>query len=276
MLGQDNTVGLSAENPSEELWVELKDKAKDLVSKLEEGDFAQVSELIGQLNDCRDRTIYVEVGKLTRGLHEAIVNFDIDARQTLKEESDDSAGSQMANAQDRLDYVIKLTQQAADKTMDMVEEGIPLANSLGEVAAELKSDWERLKRREMSPDEFRELYHRIDQHLEKTSEGAQAIGEKFNTILMAQDFQDLTGQVITKVTHLVQEVEDRLVELMRVAGEVEELTGIVRSVESKEDTATTDKDLDSEAEGPQINADQRKDVVSGQDDVDDLLSSLGF
>jgi len=275
MLGQDNTVGLSAENPSEELWVELKDKAKDLVSKLEEGDFAQVSELIGQLNDCRDRTIYVEVGKLTRGLHEAIVNFDIDARQTLKEESDDSAGSQMANAQDRLDYVIKLTQQAADKTMDMVEEGIPLANSLGEVAAELKSDWERLKRREMSPDEFRELYHRIDQHLEKTSEGAQAIGEKFNTILMAQDFQDLTGQVITKVTHLVQEVEDRLVELMRVAGEVEELTGIVRSVESKEETQESGG-LDSEAEGPQIDAEKRKDVVSGQDDVDDLLSSLGF
>lgn len=274
MLGQDNTVGLSAENPSEEVWGELKDKAKDLVSKLEEGDFAQVSELIGQLNDCRDRTIYLEVGKLTRGLHEAIVNFDIDARQTLKEQSDDSTGSQMANAQDRLDYVIKLTQQAADKTMDMVEEGIPLANSLGQVAAELKSDWERLKRREMSPDEFRELYHRIDQHLEKTSEGAQAIGEKFNTILMAQDFQDLTGQVITKVTHLVQEVEDRLVELMRVAGEVEELTGIVRSVESKE-TAETEG-LDSEAEGPQVNADQRKDVVSGQDDVDDLLSSLGF
>ena len=73
---------------------------------------------------------------------------------------------------------------------------------------------------------------------------------------------------------LVQEVEVRLVELMRVAGEVGELTGIVCSGDDgKSDTAA---EPDAEPEGPQVNAQERSDVVSGQDDVDDLLSSLGF
>ena len=268
---QDNL--LIEDNPSEEMWDELKERARALIATLEEGDFTRASNLIEQLNDCRDRTIYVEVGKLTRGLHQAIVNFEIDARGTLGN-SQMETESRMANAQDRLDYVINLTKRAADTTMDMVEEGIPLSTELGQVATELKADWERLKRREMSPDEFRELYRRIDQHLEKTTAGTRELGEKFNTILLAQDFQDLTGQVIRKVINLVQEVEDRMVELMRVAGQVEELTGIVRSIDHNRKTPV--EGLDSAAEGPQINAEKRTDVVSGQDEVDDLLSSLGF
>ena len=269
MLEQDRAGELPEKNPSDEVWEELKDRARSLIDKLEEGDFNAASELIQQLNDSRDRTIYVEVGKLTRGLHDAIRNFDIDTSQAL----DSDGASQMANAQDRLDYVINLTQSSADKTMDMVEEGIPVAVELGKVAASLKADWERLKRREMSPDEFRALYHNIDQHLDKTSEGTSELNKKFNEILLAQDFQDLTGQVIKKVISLVQEVEDRLVELMRVAGQVEELTGIVRGTEQ---TQNETKGLDSVAEGPQIKAEERADVVSGQDEVDDLLSSLGF
>ena len=72
---------------------------------------------------------------------------------------------------------------------------------------------------------------------------------------------------------LVEEVEVKLVELMRVAGQVEELTGIVRNVDPAQ---RDDTQPDAAAEGPQVNAEERDDVVSGQDDVDDLLSSLGF
>lgn len=258
-------------NPSDEDWNELKERARLLVDSLEQGDFNQASALISDLNEKRDTTIYIEVGKLTRGLHDAIRNFDIDTSKTdgLNGES----VSQMANAQDRLDYVIKLTQKSADKTMDMVEEGIPLASELGQVARELKQDWERLLRREMDVEEFRTLYHKVDQHLLTAADSSSQLSEKFNEILMAQDFQDLTGQVIKKVITLVQEVEDRLVQLMRVAGEVEELSGILRNEEQPVEEET---ELDSAPEGPQINADARDDVVGGQDDVDDLLSSLGF
>ncbi|MFA7552880.1 MAG: protein phosphatase CheZ [Spongiibacteraceae bacterium] len=257
------------EKPSDDVWDDLKDRARTLIQKLEDGDFKGASSAIEELNEARDRSIYLEVGKLTRGLHDAIVNFDIG--QPMEGEED---ASKMTNAQDRLDYVIQLTGSSADKTMDMVEEGIPLASEIKEKAIALREDWARLLRREMNPDEFRELYHSIDEFLGFAADGSGQLNDKFNTILLAQDFQDLTGQVIKKVISLVQEVEERLVELMRVAGQIEELTGIVRSGDRTEKRLV--KGLDSEAEGPQINAENRDDVVSGQDNVDDLLSSLGF
>jgi chemotaxis protein CheZ len=263
MLGADNFEGRT------ELLVELKQRAQTLVEKLEEGDFPAAAEMIRYINEARDHSIYREVGKLTRGLHDAIVNFEIDASKAGPE-SDNF--SKIANAQERLDYVINLTQKSADKTMDMVEQGIPLAEQLGSEASLLQSDWQRFRRREMSADEFRELSHRIDQFFGQAVSHSSALSEKFNSILLAQDFQDLSGQVIKKVITLVQDVEYRLVDLMRVAGQVEQLTGIFRA--STDVEAATGADV--VAEGPQIKAHERADVVSGQDDVDDLLSSLGF
>jgi chemotaxis protein CheZ len=262
MLGVDNFEGRV------ELLDELKKRALALVERLEQGDFPGAAEVIKHINEARDRSIYREVGKLTRGLHEAIVNFDIDA---AKAGIDSANMSQMANAQERLDYVINLTQRSADKTMDMVEAGIPVAEELGSRARTLHADWQRLIRREMKPEEFRDLYHRIDEFLGQATASSEHLSEKFNAILMAQDFQDLSGQVIKRVITLVQDVEYRLVELMRVAGQVEQLTSILRPGESLQVPLR-----DVAAEGPQIKAATRADVVSGQDDVDDLLSSLGF
>lgn len=263
MLGADHSGGRV------ELLDELKERALVLVEKLEQGDFPGATEVIQRINEVRDRSIYIEVGKLTRALHDAIVNFDIDARRAS---GGDDSPSQIANAQERLDYVINLTQQAADKTMDMVEQGIPVAQQLGDTARGLHADWQRLIRREMKPDEFRSLYHRIDEFLGQAADNAGVLGEQFSAILLAQDYQDLSGQVIKRVITLVKDVEERLVELMRMAGQVEELTGIFRTVEVNPSSVAAD----IAAEGPQIKAKQRTDVVSGQDDVDDLLSSLGF
>lgn len=253
-----------------DMLADLKQRAESLVEKLESGDLPGATELIRHINDMRDRSIYHEVGKLTRALHEAILNFEIDTAAVGL--GDAMPISQMANAQERLDYVINLTQQAADKTMDLVEDGIPVAARLGEEARALHLDWQRLIRREMKPEEFRELYHRIDRFLSSASRDSAGLSDSFNGILMAQDFQDLSGQVIRKVITLVQEVEVRLVELMRMAGQVEEITGIIRTG----DKPASAKGSDIGAEGPQIKAAERADVVSGQDEVDDLLSSLGF
>src|SRR5690606_25516006 len=126
-------------------------------------------------------------------------------------------------------------------------------------------------RRELSPDQFRELYRRGDQFLGQGSDGSDDLPRKFNDILLAQDFQDLSGQVIKRVISLVQEVEERLVELMRMAGKVEEITGIFRRGEPEPQRTAAD----IRPEGPQVKG-GREDVVTSQDDVDDLLSSLGF
>lgn len=274
MLEDENKPAEVTVDSGDDVWESLKQRAADLMSRLEEKDYVSATSVIEELNELRDNTLYLEVGKLTRGLHDAIVNFDITPSNVPEGADSEESESQMANAKDRLDYVINLTQTSADKTMDMVEEGIPIASELGAQAQTLRADWGRLIRREMQPDEFRDLAKRIDGFLEQSVSGNQSVSQKLNEILMAQDFQDLTGQVIKKVITLVQDVEDRLVELMRVAGQIEELTGVVKSSENKPEDKK--EGLDSTPEGPQIRAEEREDVVSGQDDVDDLLSSLGF
>lgn len=70
---------------------------------------------------------------------------------------------------------------------------------------------------------------------------------------------------------LIRDVEQELVSLMRIASQVEEVTGI-----AKPEDGEVKPEKSTQGEGPQIHADKRDDVVSGQDDVDDLLSSLGF
>jgi chemotaxis protein CheZ len=145
---------LSTENgkSADTLFSDLKQSAEMLVQKLEEGDFKGATSMIELINAERDQSIYKEVGRLTRGIHDAIVNFHVDtSRYNLPSEDH----SQIANARDRLDYVINLTQQAADTTMDMVEQGIPVTTSLGQESAQLRKDWGRLLRREMDPSEFR-------------------------------------------------------------------------------------------------------------------------
>ncbi len=95
-------------------------------------------------------------------------------------------------------------------------------------------------------------------------------------VLMAQDYQDLTGQVIRRVIELVREVEDSLIHLLTVFGTTEDPNS--KQKEKIEEVQIMDMDPTqiSGPEGPIMNAESREDVVSSQDEVDDLLSSLGF
>ncbi len=249
--------------------VELKQCANLLVSKLQNDDFEDASALIHSLVEVRDRHIFNSVGQLTRALHNAIVNFNVDASVHGKS---DMVPSQIRDASDRLQYVISMTQEAAEKTMDRVEASAPIAMSLGQEAAILRKEWEKLRRREISKTEFSGLYDRMSDFLDQMNLGAEQLNEHLQAIILEQGFQDLTGQVLKKVIGLVTNVEKELVNLMRIAGQVEEITGLDVRGEAAEPLVVNGTD----AEGPQIHAAKRDDVVQGQDDVDDLLSSLGF
>jgi len=111
----------------------------------------------------------------------------------------------------------------------------------------------------------------MDLFLDKLSKQSDKVYRNLSDILLAQDFQDLTGQVIKRVTGLVQEVEENLVSLVAMAGKVDQITGTVHEGLEKEQQEDIER-----GEGPQMHAEERVDVVSSQDDVDDLLSSLGF
>jgi chemotaxis protein CheZ len=248
----------------------LKKHANELVASLEKGRFGDAVQLIHELNQARDRGLYQEIGKLTRELHSAIVNFQIDPNMPQAEEV-----SQITDATERLSYVVRLTENAANRTMDLVEESTPLMSGLHDEAKALSADWGRFMRREVGADEFRELARRVDGFLTRSEKETQQVSSNLNDILLAQDFQDLTGQVIKRVTQLVTEVESNLLKLVLMASHVDRFAGIEHDDESIRAEKDPQKHL-KQGEGPQIHADKREDVVSGQDDVDDLLSSLGF
>lgn len=259
-------------DPNSELVSELKACAKLLTEKLQSNQYEEASVLIQSMTQARDRHMFQSVGKLTRGLHNAIVNFHVDAdlSQTQKIEE---AG--INDASSRLQYVIQLTQQAAEKTMDMVDEASPIATNLGQEASALREEWLRLKRREMSPEEFRGLYERMNEFLMQMEVGTASLNNSLQNIVLEQGFQDLTGQVLKRVIGLIGDVEKDLVQLVFIASQVEEVTGIVTAKGDEGDIEALIEKRKHEAEGPQINK-NRQDVVSGQDEVDDLLSSLGF
>jgi len=90
---------------------------------------------------------------------------------------------------------------------------------------------------------------------------------------MAQEFQDLTGQILRRVITLVQEVEDNLVELIRLSGG--EKAEVEPGASASKETKNTEDIL--KGVGPQVpGVGDDGGAVSGQDEVDDLLSSLGF
>jgi len=245
----------------------LKDQANRLKSLVDGGDLSGALSIISELNETRDKTLYQEIGALTRSLHESIRNFRIDTENASHINSDEL--SSIDEASDRLSYVIDMTNKAANKTLDIVEETMPYASEISEEAKKLKEKWDRLQRKEMTPDEFRHLSGMMGDFLGKLSKDSDKVYENLTAILLAQDFQDLTGQVINRVTSLVKDVEENLVNLVRMAGKVDAITGTTHSIEKQESNIL-------DGEGPQMNTDKRSDVVSNQDDVDDLLSSLGF
>ncbi|MDL2424978.1 protein phosphatase CheZ, partial [Pseudomonas sp. BAgro211] len=73
--------------------------------------------------------------------------------------------SQIADATDRLSYVVTMTEKAANRTMDLVEECTPVVMHIETQAKELQEDWSRFMRRELGPEAFRDLAKRVEQFL---------------------------------------------------------------------------------------------------------------
>ncbi|ALM91447.1 MULTISPECIES: protein phosphatase CheZ [Alteromonas] len=243
------------------------EEAKKLVAYLEEGDNASANAVLEAVSMKESIELFAEVGKLTRQLHDSLNNFQIDER--IKNLTVDD----IPDAQTRLMYVIEETEKAANTTMDAVEECMPIAEVLSTRIEKIMPEWKKLMNRQLELGEFKVLCADLDELLEDGSKQSSKLTSLLTEVLMAQGYQDLTGQVIRRVIELVKEVEDSLVNMLTMFGEPEQ------SEQDKPSEAKVEKvnKIDGvEAEGPIIDADQRDDVVSGQDDVDDLLSSLGF
>lgn len=236
---------------------ELLIKARALVQEIEAGNETQVSNLLEEIGKLRESTLFQELGRMTRELHESLNSFRFDSRLT------ELAEHEIPDAKERLNYVIDMTNQAAHRTMNMVEETIPLSEQLEKLGNELTQKWQRLMRREMDAKGFKKLSQEVGEFLPLVEEHATQIHANLSEMMIAQDYQDITGQIIRRVITLVQDMENNLVNMIRISGAKIQATPAAPKSKTK-------------LEGPQINPKGREDVVDGQDNVDALLSSLGF
>lgn len=239
--------------------------ARLLVSALEAGDEGPVSDLLSSLGAQQDRSLFNELGRLTRDLHEALNSFRLDSRVV------EITHEEIPNAKERLNYVVTLTEQAAHRTLNAIEDSMPRLTTLSHRAESLSEGWAKFKRRELSVEEFRELGGSLDVFLTEVKEEVSTVSSQLSDVMLAQDFQDLTGQVIRRVIELVQEVEEGLVGIVKVASErLMKLDGKLPAETVPEDTSS------GKGFGPAVPGVDKAGIVSGQDEVDDLLSSLGF
>jgi chemotaxis protein CheZ len=236
------------------------EEAKLLVEYLESGQQVKADELIAEIQNPINSELFVEIGKLTRQLHDSLNNFQLDSRLN------DLATADIPDAQERLNYVITRTEEAANKTMDAVESIFPVVDTIQKQIKAVNPLWQKLMHNKLELTEFKSLCVDIDLLLKTTDRESVRMHDLMTDVLMAQDFQDLTGQVIRKVIDLVREVEDSLIGMLTAFG----ITTDSNAERSKPKVG------DNLVEGPIVNAAQRDDVVADQDDVDDLLSSLGF
>lgn len=236
------------------------EQARELVELLEAGNQSKANEKLDEMFDRRNDKLFTSVGQLTRDLHEALQDFQLDPRIVQLTEDD------LPDAQNRLQYVIQKTEDAANRTMDAVEACLPMADDMHKKIEQLMPQWQKLMENDIQLSEFKSLCHNVDDVLKSCGSNMPQIHSLMTEVLMAQDFQDITGQVIRRVIQLVEDVEKNLIELLKLFGD-----------DAKKAAKNAPKAADNnQAEGPIIDAEQRDDVVSGQDDVDDLLSSLGF
>jgi chemotaxis protein CheZ len=233
------------------------EKAQALVAALQAGRDHDAELLISELSRQKDSDLFLEVGRLTRQLHEAINSFLLDERIA------DMTAIEIPDAKERLNYVITMTQKSAERSLTAVEQSLPLARNLEHSCEHLLMEWEKICPRLIKISDCKALSDSLVAFLNKTKQDCIIIQGDLSDVQMAQDFQDLTGQIIRKVIRLVHDVEEKLVMLVRITG---------GRLEQKSNIHHDPYQL----EGPRIPGIERGKQITNQDDVDDLLSSLGF
>ena len=240
------------------------DQVNLLLECAKAGKEEEVNNLLDELSASRGTDVYQQLGKLTRDFHDALGEFSSDSRLS------ELANSEFSDARERLHFVVSKTQQAADLTMTQVENSIPLCESLIQMTEELSASWDKLTSKEMKAEEFRELSKKIKVFLQAANNDGVTLKANLNEVLLTQDFQDITGQIIFKVIKLVEDIEISLVNLIKLASQH---NSVETDSENNQKLANDKRNLD----GPVVpGVADMSETVSGQDEVDDLLSSLGF
>ncbi|MGZ3253470.1 MAG: protein phosphatase CheZ [Burkholderiaceae bacterium] len=193
-----------------------------------------------------NKPIFDRLGGIVRLMHDSLRELGYDRALS-------DAATQITDAQDRLEYIATLTEQAANKVLNTIDEGMPAQDTLAKSAKDMDSRWTQLFEGDMSLEDFKKLATDSKQFSNTVIESTETEKARLLAIMMAQDFQDITGQLIKKIVMITQKVESELAQILR-------------------DNAPPElvKEKPHELmQGPTASA-----LV--QDDVDSLLEGLGF
>src|SRR5574343_395660 len=202
----------------------------------------------------QQEAVFNRIGHMARALHDTLgqLGYDKLLEKTV---------SALPDAKDRLAYVANLTEQAACRVLNATDVAVPLVDDIENGALALGKRWDRVFANELSVGDFKALAEEtlafLNKQLPQKTQGTHA---QLTEIMMAQDFQDLTGQVIKKIVALAQDLESGLMNV---------LIDVLPETKRTEEVASL-------MNGPVVNAEGRTDVVVNQEQVDDLLDSLGF
>jgi chemotaxis protein CheZ len=197
--------------------------------------------------------VFNRLGQMARQLHDALreLGYDKVLEDTAK---------QIPDARQRLSYISQMTEQAASRVLNATDAAKPLQDEMLAQTTALATRWERVYANELTVEEFKQLAGATRDYFRTAQEKHRVTNEHLMEIIMAQDFQDLTGQVIKRVVDMAQQMESSLVSVLIEAIPAD------RKIEAP----------DGLLNGPVMDATGRNDVVSSQGQVDDLLESLGF
>lgn len=193
------------------------------------------------------KPMFDRLGSLVRMMHDSM-------RELGYDRSLSDVASQIVDAQGRLEYVATLTEQAANKVLNATDVGIPEQDQLAKNAKDIDGRWDSLFKGQLSIDDFKLLAADSKTFANSVVASTDAEKARLLDIMMAQDFQDLTGQLIKKVLIITQAVERELAQILidNAPSELKE-----KAIELME--------------GPSV-----PNAALEQDDVDNLLDSLGF
>jgi chemotaxis protein CheZ len=251
-------VTMNNNNSTAALQEEFGESIAALAGALAAGDDQRFYSELDALVQRREFTLFGELQKLTNDLQGALQRFRIDSRLV------DLAEKEVPDARARLDHVLKMTDEAAHKTMDLVEKSAPLAGRTASQAKDITALWKRFRAREIDVAAFRDMLTRMDAFLDSTMTDMDTVRGNLNEVLMTQGYQDLSGQIIRGVMKLVGELEVALVELVRLS----------KTGGHKMRPSATEES--SRGYGPVVPGVDHGPAVSAQGDVDDLLSGLGL
>lgn len=229
-------------------------KLKEMVRALESGDEPLYELYMSQLVGMREQDLLGSVVKITRELHHAVK--DINADESLAR----VASSDIPDACQRLDYVVRVTEEAAHKTLDLVDHSKMQTDQIKKAMSRVSAARVRVFASNNAAADVQNLMDAISSLEVSVNTGTGHLRANLTDLAQIQEYQDLTGQIIKRVIRVVRDVESGLIVLLRSTGSALKAGHAAIAQEEK-------------LEGPAVPG---LSVSSSQQDADALLAELGF